>query len=543
MAIAFTYTEATNIVVVTGGTSGTPATFADFVTADRAGTAELLAESTGESAMTLTYPVRPVEAKAIKVNIVVTDKVEDGYVHVHGTDFAGNAQNESIATNSSDTYETVLYYATITSIDCTVESDGGGDDWAEGSIQVTQPQWGVIWDYGGGQYRIDANFSIGNGSTATYFASESEMAYFNECSPKTFASATLRIGDVSNEYSKLGSYWNFKGQGYTPTMSGPGGIWLVYCSILQYYTGDAIWWQGGTHIFKNTNILGSGLTKGWVFGSTVTAIELSNVYITNLKWLDLRCPATIDVLHSEASATGISARGNILTIEEFLTTNNTGNDVEFHEGGIITFLNPQFLISTIWINLCIGYEAYTVDINVADKDGAALQNVDVLIEDQDSKVIGYVDSETDLNEALDDSETEVDVDDGTKFSAGNIIKIDTEFMYIDSISTNTLTVQRGYYTNYVATVHNDNTDIFIAKAIPTDASGDITKTIVNYKYYYGSGTGTVYTYSPHKFTLSKAGYETLILENVTVDVPIVWHLELQHVGGAKNKQIGLGVNI
>ena len=43
MAIAFGYTESTNTVVVTGGTSGTPATFADFVTADRAGTAELLA--------------------------------------------------------------------------------------------------------------------------------------------------------------------------------------------------------------------------------------------------------------------------------------------------------------------------------------------------------------------------------------------------------------------------------------------------------------------------------------------------------------------
>ena len=38
MAITFAYTESTNTVVVTEGTSGTPATFADFVTADRAGT-------------------------------------------------------------------------------------------------------------------------------------------------------------------------------------------------------------------------------------------------------------------------------------------------------------------------------------------------------------------------------------------------------------------------------------------------------------------------------------------------------------------------
>ena len=39
------------------------------------------------------------------------------------------------------------------------------------------------------------------------------------------------------------------------------------------------------------------------------------------------------------------------------------------------------------------------------------------------------------------------------------------------------------------------------------------------------------TYSPHKFTLSKAGYETLDLENITIDGPIVWHLGLQDEDG------------
>jgi len=90
----------------------------------------------------------------------------------------------------------------------------------------------------------------------------------------------------------------------------------------------------------------------------------------------------------------------------------------------------------------------------------------------------------------------------------------------------------------------NTTAAWTAGTITTDANGDITQQWVNYKTYvsgdFASG-GTIY--SPHKFTLSKAGYETLILENVTVDAPIAWHLELQHVGGAKNKQIGLGVNI
>ena len=46
------------------------------------------------------------------------------------------------------------------------------------------------------------------------------------------------------------------------------------------------------------------------------------------------------------------------------------------------------------------------------------------------------------------------------------------------------------------------------------------------KYKAGGPTGDV-TLSPHKFTISKAGYETLVLENITISAPIKWHLELQ----------------
>ena len=62
-----------------------------------------------------------------------------------------------------------------------------------------------------------------------------------------------------------------------------------------------------------------------------------------------------------------------------------------------------------------------------------------------------------LNEALDSSEVEVDVDEGGQFSAGQIIQIDSELMRIVSIATNTLTVTRGY-NNTTAAAH-DNTSI------------------------------------------------------------------------------------
>ena len=48
-----------------------------------------------------------------------------------------------------------------------------------------------------------------------------------------------------------------------------------------------------------------------------------------------------------------------------------------------------------------------------------------------------------LNEALDTSETDVDVDDGNYFLVGDLLRIDDEIMEVVSISSNTLTVVRG----------------------------------------------------------------------------------------------------
>ena len=70
-----------------------------------------------------------------------------------------------------------------------------------------------------------------------------------------------------------------------------------------------------------------------------------------------------------------------------------------------------------------------------------------------------------LNEALDDSETGIDVDDGTVFTAGDYIKIDSEIMKIVSISTNTLTVLREVMDSTAAT-HNDDTQIYWNNFLP-----------------------------------------------------------------------------
>jgi len=70
-----------------------------------------------------------------------------------------------------------------------------------------------------------------------------------------------------------------------------------------------------------------------------------------------------------------------------------------------------------------------------------------------------------LNEALDTTETAVDVDDGSEFSVNDVIKIVNsadsnafEEMLVTAISSNTLTVTRGY-NNTAAAAHADNAAI------------------------------------------------------------------------------------
>ena len=488
MAIAFTYTEATNIVVVTGGTSGTPATFADFVTADRAGTAELLAESTGESAMTLTYPVRPVEAKAIKVNIVVTDKVEDGYVHVHGTDFAGNAQNESIATNSSDTYETVLYYATITSIDCTVESDGGGDDWAEGSIQVTQPQWGVIWDYGEGQYLVACWLDIGGSGTSTYFSTKKEQISFTESTAgdqghhfEVQAAATFNIGEKQGDWGTNGSFIKFYGGNrYGGRYLIVGGTLNIYGSILfrdSAATKREALFNAGTVDIKNSILMGDRNDGGgawncrFEFKSGLSSLTLQDVFVTNLDSLYLDyAPDTMSNVQSHYCYYGMqSQQSGVEASDSRVTTYGNKDYFTWTSGAAVdlTLIDPKAnVIAPYQLGHADSFikESYTCNVTVADKDGTLLDGVVVDCEDVNTDAV---------------------------WAAGTIL----------------------------------------TGAVDT---GKIVQQTIQYKTWTGTSS-TLADFSPHKFTISKAGYETLVLENITVDAPIAWHLEL---GGKQQITVG-----
>ena len=78
------------------------------------------------------------------------------------------------------------------------------------------------------------------------------------------------------------------------------------------------------------------------------------------------------------------------------------------------------------------------------------------------------------------TQTDIDVDDGTVFIAGDFIKVDSEIMQIVSISSNELTVLRGAMGSS-ATTHNDNTQLFWNNFLPISFSDETYEE----RFYYG----------------------------------------------------------
>jgi len=454
--MTFAYTESTNTVVATNGTSGTPLTFAHFVTADRANSAELLAAEACTTNHTLTYQIRPVEDLALQISFVLsgTSAGAGDTLDVTGTDWDGNAQGpESIDVSAGDgTYNGANKWRTITDIDCT--------GWADGTLQVTQPIWGVIWDYGNGQYELDAKIMWGNGATATHFRSDNECIMLN-AEPvlnQVTANATLYSGILTEGMGVNGSTWNFNyaNHAYLGWWAGTVifyGVRINIKTTYRLYTGNGTAFT----LMDSTINFETGTTDVLHIGNNQTITR------ANIASFDGGASANIDF---QGAPTINSMTHNIGTISNWSNSNQSASDMNLlntttqhlyqGSGQTITLTDSNLAPTLITIGHADGiiYEKYTINIHVADKDGANLATVAVLCEDTDGNTTG------------------------------------------------------GF------------------TSVNTDASGDIAEQTIIYKQWTTTSE-TLKTYSPHKFTISKAGYETLILDNITVDTPIVWHLELQ----------------
>jgi len=465
MAINFTYDEATNKVVVTGGTSGIPATFADFVTADRAGVdTVLLSAGTPANNLALAYAVRPVEDLAIKVKCVVANKTaEADFIFITGKDWRGAAQTENIdVTAGNGSYTTTKYWSEITTLDCSDNAAGGGVVWADGDLSVTQDVWGVIWDYGNGKYLIDSIFSIGNDIASTYFQSRDEDVFFSffpsDNTQLLYQNATLEIGQlVSDNFVYNGAKWVFYKSDAGWHEMKIDGTFKMYGSLFGCITGDNSW---NLKFYQNNIELQNSILSWNTININDKTSAIRNCTATGGStdigegWDGIKSGSVFENNFSHTSIYGVSLSwGSVSKITNLKITNIGRHNIQSHalSGNPVCLNCDQWDVSDVnWAAGPTGaiWEKYTVDIHVADKDGNNLSGVTVLCEDEADALAFFV---------------------------------------------------------------------------LTAADGTIAQQEVTYKKHEPGGTTT---YSPHKFTISKAGIETLVLDNITVDHPIVWHLEL-----------------
>ena len=457
-AITFTYDESDNKVVVTEGTEGTPADFDDFVTADRAGTAELTPEDAPVACttnITLTYQIRPVEDLALQITFTLasTSAGAGDTLDITGTDWRGAAQNESIDVSGGDgAYTGAKYWRTITDIDCT--------GWADGTLKVTQPQWGVIWDYGGGQYRVDAHLHIGNGSTTTWFQSSRDMVYFAEhMEPETKGAATLTLGSLVDGEVETGAYWSVDGDTWTHMCW--GGTLNIYGSTIYIRTaGMYLSIRTGTCNIKRSIF---DMEGRFYLRDTMTTINVDNLYISQGDYVIFQMsPTTLTNFAMNNLVNYFTNENESIVTTGMNITNFPAGGVRPGAGLTISDIDPIWAVDMDKIRVADSdprtyKEIYTCNITVADKDGTLLDDVIVDCEDQNTDAV---------------------------WTAGTVL----------TGATNT---------------------------------GKIDEQQIEYRRKEYSATVT--TYSPHKFTLSKAGYETLTLDNITVDGPIDWHLEMQAI--------------
>lgn len=625
MAITFSYTESTNKVVVTEGISGTPATFADFVHFDRtlatsactiASGAELKAAATigADTDLTLTYPMRPVENKALRLAITTaqgdTAVSGDETIDIFGTTAVWHAMTGASASgqkvvpiadgthnyqvgdtvilidiSAPSTYETDTIASINEGVSITltnnntnsyaigdivgiyqteqIDSSAAHQTWwttlPYGQIamltftgyagtntgKVDQPIWGVIWDYGNAvQYQIDCYFDIGDESTTTWFKSLEGMVVFSagaECSVKT--AATLNIGELSNLWGRRGSSWEFSPSSRMDFCS--GGTINIYASKIHYTDKQILYFYSGITDIKNSilsamwNLTDTNYLRNYLFRRTMTSVSLQDVYLPNVDtlWLELT-PTLADQIHVHEAKNGLAGMYDPVEMTKANATSSVNFDSTTNNAdGTLTVVDPLYTVSSVINFIATGrvMVAWSANFHIVDKAGTALSDVSVLIEDISDNIVCYTDSGIDLSadETITSTALNVASGDESGFSQGDIIKIRDEFMQVTSTSSGIINVTKAFYSSpspdgYQSQEFRSGDSIYNVGAMTTDGSGNTPEIRVAQKQYWNTDEGLT-TFTNHKLTLSKAGYQTLVKEAITVDKPIVWDLELQPI--------------
>jgi len=511
-AISFSYTEATNTVEATGGDSTTPATFNDMYTADKAGTATLLASEafTQASAISLDYAVRPTDATALTLTFVISGSAGLGAgdtIDISGDDWDGVNQTESIVIAAGDgSYPSSKKYSTIDAAGITFTDNAGGG--FSGNLVVTQPQWGVVNEIvADGMYKLDCNIDFGDGAMETHFLSKNEAIYFSDgFEPSQKDNATVTLGVYENGSGEQGSYLSLKVDAVTTINNVVGNDFNVYGSTINTRSSanplkvkDGTWvdslvdTQGGTFVHNTCDITRTGINgSSWQIDGSLTAdAAKSNINVISL---NISSDTTFSHMNITKSSFAYAVYGGFTATMK--DDESTGTITPYCANAASSLLSQ-----------------YTCNIHVADEDGAALEGVTVACTTFGSVVSN--DAGTTFYKCVEDHTADVFA---TDVSAG---KWEVTTAAYAALAGCTGAAKAGAWVtgiDYKASATEFSTT--------TDSNGDTNSgddLTIDYKKWIGTSEALL-TYGPHTFTFSYGG-DTHVKNDVVIDHPIVWHIE------------------
>ena len=159
-------------------------------------------------------------------------------------------------------------------------------------------------------------------------------------------------------------------------------------------------------------------------------------------------------------------------------------------GGDLTgnTMDNEFVAAT---NYAVG--THTVSFQAT----AAATHLWITVDSSDSAGDGTLDTFSLKQNGYGSGETEIVVDDGTSFSVGEIIYIGTEQLYISSIDTHELTVERGFNGSTAAHFANDSLIYRMTELSPTQTVDwtnftGVPSCVIKFLYNYGAANSSTW---------------------------------------------------
>jgi hypothetical protein len=330
--------------------------------------------------------------------------------------------------------------------------------------------WGVITEVAENEcYTVNCNINFGDGTESTYFRSSSEQIYFTDDKSFTIKNnATLQAGKKQGDWGYSGSAWSVA----------PAATWLIITSghttaTFNFYASNLLVRSAiTTYISEGTiEILNSIMSYSEAYSSVKRYIFHQNSVSLILK----------DVFFNNSWGPA------------FRHTSATCEDVHVHH-------------TTYGLNTASTTPSLTgVRLTEATTALAYVSG--------SSAGLTFIDPKEHITSIVIDTEE------------GNYV--------LERYSCNVhVTDEDGSDISGVTVDCQDEGDNYVwtQGSVTTDGNGDIAEQIITYKRWLGTSE-TLTTYSPHKFTISAAGYDDFVINNITVDAPVSWHIELQKPRG------------